>query len=75
MTLSRDTQLDRTATAAELTRAGFPITASALASLAHRGEGPEYSVFGRKTVYRWGNALAWAKGRLKSPRTKQKTAA
>ena len=60
-----DTLLDRKQTAAALTRAGFPIAPETLATKATRGGGPEYKLFGRKPLYRWGDALEWAKGRMR----------
>lgn len=59
-----DTMLTRDQDAAALTAAGFPITASTLATMATRGGGPAYRLFGRKPLYRWGDSLDWARGRL-----------
>ncbi len=39
-----------------------------LATKATRGGGPPYQLFGSKPLYRWGEALAWAKSRLSAPR-------
>jgi hypothetical protein len=63
-----DTLLPRDQMAAALTEAGYPIKAATLATKATRGGGPPYQVFGRRPLYRWGDALAWAKGRLTAPR-------
>jgi hypothetical protein len=63
-----NTRLRRTATAAALTAAGFPISDKTLATKASRGGGPPYRSFGRVPLYRWGDALAWAEGRLSAPR-------
>ena len=60
--------LTRVSTACELTHAGFPISHRTLASMASRGGGPTYQKFGSRPLYRWGDALAWAHGRLTSPR-------
>jgi hypothetical protein len=61
-------RLRRTATAAALTAAGFPVSDKTLATKASRGGGPPYRLFGRVPLYRWGDSLAWAEGRLSSPR-------
>jgi len=63
-----DTLLTRTATAAALTAAGFPVRPATLATKATRGGGPPYRVFGARPLYRWGDALAWAQSRLSEPR-------
>jgi hypothetical protein len=63
-----NTRLRRMATAAALTAAGFPISDKTLATKASRGGGPPYRLFGRVPLYRWGDALAWAEGRLSAPR-------
>ena len=59
-----NTRLRRTATAAALTAAGFPVSDKTLATKASRGGGPPFRRFGRIPLYRWGDALAWAKSRL-----------
>ena len=56
--------LTRGRTAEALTEAGFPVRAKTLATKATRGGGPPYRKFGRRVLYRWGDALAWAEGRL-----------
>jgi hypothetical protein len=63
-----DTLLTRDQTAFALTTAGFPVKAKTLATKASRGGGPPFSLFGTKPLYRWGDALAWAKSRLSTPR-------
>jgi hypothetical protein len=63
-----DTRQIRKATAAALTAAGFPISAKTLATMATRGGGPVYQKFGQRPLYRWGDALEWAQGRLSPPR-------
>ncbi|MDB5593739.1 MAG: DNA-binding protein [Hyphomicrobiales bacterium] len=65
--IERDTLLPRDLTATSLTAAGFPITVSTLATKATRGGGPPYRLFGKKPLYRWGDALDWAQGRLSKP--------
>lgn len=62
-----DAKLTRKATAEALTAAGFPISDKTLSTMATRGGGPLYQLFGRKPLYRWGDALEWAKGRLSKP--------
>ena len=63
-----DTLLRRTAAAAALTRAGFPIAVATLATKATRGGGPPFRSFGRIPLYRWADVLAWAEARLSVPR-------
>ncbi len=63
---NEDLLLTRERTAAALTEAGFPVKAKTLATKATRGGGPPYSKFGIRALYRWGDALAWAEGRLTS---------
>ena len=64
---SPDTMLTRDAVASALTAAGFPVSGATLATKATRGGGPEYRLFGRRPLYRWGDALGWAKARLSKP--------
>lgn len=59
-----DSLLTRERTAAALTEAGFPVKAKTLSTKATRGGGPPYRKFGLRVLYRWGDALAWAEGRL-----------
>ena len=63
-----DTLLTRDAMAVALTAAGFPVKAKTLATKASRGGGPPYQLFGPRVLYRWGDAVAWAKSRLSAPR-------
>jgi hypothetical protein len=60
--------LRRKLTAEALTAAGYPVSEKTLATKAVRGGGPPYRTFGRTVLYRWGEALAWAEGRLSAPR-------
>ncbi len=60
--------LRRKAAAEALTEAGYPISEKTLATKAVRGGGPPYQKFGRTVLYRWADTLAWAEGRLSSPR-------
>ena len=59
-----DAKLTRKATAEALTAAGFPVREKTLATMATRGGGPLYQLFGRKPLYVWGEALEWAQSRL-----------
>jgi hypothetical protein len=63
-----DALLRRKAVAVALTEAGYPIAAATLATMAVRGGGPPYVLFGRIPLYRWGEVHAWAAGRLTAPR-------
>lgn len=63
-----DTLLRRRATAEALSAAGYPCTESTLATKATRGGGPRFRSFGRVPLYRWGDVLAWAEGKLSAPR-------
>lgn len=63
-----DSLLTRDQTAEALTAYGFPTSAKTLATKATRGGGPPYRLFGRKPLYRWGDAMTWAEGRLSAPR-------
>ena len=63
-----DTLLTRDMAAAALTEAGYPVKSKTLATKATRGGGPPYRLFGVRPLYRWGDALAWAQGRLSAPR-------
>jgi hypothetical protein len=65
--LSDEALLTRANTASALTEVGFPVSAATLATKAVRGGGPPYYLFGRKPLYRWGDALAWAQARLSAP--------
>jgi hypothetical protein len=67
MSPALDTMLTRDAVAAALTDAGFPVSAATLATKATRGGGPAYRLFGRRPLYRWADALEWARGRLSAP--------
>jgi hypothetical protein len=60
--------LTRPKTADALSEAGFPVKEATLATKATRGGGPPYQKFGARALYRWGDALLWAKARLSVPR-------
>ena len=59
-----DTLLRRKPLSEALTTAGFPTAPATLATKASRGGGPPYGLVGRRPLYRWGDALHWARGRL-----------
>lgn len=65
----QDVWLLRGPTAEALTAAGYPVSAATLATKATRGGGPSYRLFGRRPLYRWGDALAWAESRLSEVRS------
>jgi hypothetical protein len=65
---SEDALLRRKATAEALTALGFPCSDKTLATKATRGGGPPFQKFGPIPLYRWGDALAWAHGKLTPPR-------
>jgi hypothetical protein len=58
----------RVPTAAALTASGYPVKPKTLATKATRGGGPPYRLFGRRALYRWGDALGWAQDQLSAPR-------
>jgi hypothetical protein len=62
-----NTLLTRDQTAKALTEAGYPVKPATLATKATRGGGPPYRRFGSRPLYRWGDALAWARSRLGTP--------
>jgi len=63
-----DTLLTRERTAAALTAAGYPVATKTLATKATRGGGPPYSLFSGRALYRWGEALEWARSQMTPPR-------
>ncbi len=63
-----DAMLRRRAAAEALTEAGYPVSEKTLTTKACRGGGPPYRVFGRATLYRWGDLLGWAEARTSAPR-------
>lgn len=64
-----DTLLTRSELAEALTREGYPTTVATLATLASRGGGPMYVLYGRRlALYRWDHAMAWVKTRLSEPK-------
>lgn len=67
MNLDEDTLLRRGPFAQELTNAGYPIKSATLATMATRGGGPPYELWGPLPLYRWGPGLRWARARLRAP--------
>jgi hypothetical protein len=69
MTIPSDPEalLRRDAAAAALTAAGYPIAKASLAWYATMGGGPMFQRFGRYPLYKWGDALSWARDRLTRP--------
>jgi hypothetical protein len=63
-----DALLNRTATSQALVESGFPVTVATLATAAVRGYGPPYKKFGRAALYKWDDALNWARARMSAPR-------
>jgi hypothetical protein len=63
-----DRLLTREQTAAALTAEGFPVRAKTLSTKATRGGGPPYALFSGRALYRWGDALDWARGLMTPPR-------
>ena len=60
--------LRRRRTAGALTEKGYPTSESTLATMATRGGGPPYHLYGRIPLYRWSDVLAWAESRLSPAR-------
>lgn len=63
-----DALLTRERTAEALTEAGYPVRTKTLATKATRGGGPPYSLFSGRALYRWGDALDWARSLTTAPR-------
>ena len=61
---SPDAKLRRKPAAEALTEAGYPTSPNTLATIATRGGGPPFYVFGKVAVYTWGDLLAWAQSRV-----------
>jgi len=61
--VERGRLLRRRAAADALTEAGYPISMTTLATMASRGTGPQFRLFGRIPLYRWGDVLEWAETR------------
>jgi hypothetical protein len=65
--INPDAFLGRRQTAAELSALGYKVAEATLASKATRGGGPPMRSFGKRVLYRWGDALAWAESKLTAP--------
>jgi hypothetical protein len=63
-----DTLLTRALASAALTAAGYRVSKATLASMATRGGGPRYRLFGRQPLYRWGDLIDWVQSRCTEPR-------
>lgn len=63
-----DARLTRERTAEALTAAGYPVASKTLATKATRGGGPPYCLFSGRALYRWGDALEWARSMTTAPR-------
>jgi hypothetical protein len=63
-----DALLTRERTAQALTTAGYPVATKTLSTKATRGGGPPYSLFSGRALYRWGDALDWARSLTTPPR-------
>jgi hypothetical protein len=64
----RDDLLTRDETAVALTASGYPIRSATLGTKATRGGGPPFRRFGTRSLYRWGDVLDWAEGRVVAAR-------
>ncbi len=60
--------LTREQTAAALTALGYKVSPKTLSTKATRGGGPPYSLFCGRALYRWQDALDWARGLTTPPR-------
>jgi len=67
----REDLLTRDETAVALTAAGYPIRSATLGSMVTRGNGPPCRRFGTRSLYRWGDAIDWAEGRMAQPHRRQ----
>jgi hypothetical protein len=64
-------RLTRREAADALCAAGYRIKSGTLATLAARGLGPPYRIFGGRAHYRWDELLGWAEARDTEPRAGQ----
>ena len=71
----REDLLTRDETAVALTAAGYPIRSATLGSMVTRGNGPPCRRFGTRSLYRWGDAIDWAEGRMALSQGKQSNGA
>ena len=60
--------LTRKEVASALSEAGYRISASTIATRVANGQpNPPFKVFGRRALYRWSEALAWAQSQCIEP--------
>ena len=59
-----DALLTRARLTDALNEAGYPTSAKTLATKATRGGGPKFRKYGPRPLYRWADALEWARSRL-----------
>jgi hypothetical protein len=65
---SLDALLPTEPTADALTEKGYTTSPATLETKRCRGGGPPFRRYGKRVLYRWGDALAWAEARLSPPR-------
>jgi hypothetical protein len=70
-----DALLTRKHAAEALTTRGYPTSERTLSTKASRGGGPLFRHFGPRVLYRWGDLIDWAEGRLSAPRRSTSEAA
>jgi hypothetical protein len=57
--LDRGTILTRRQLAEKSEQANVPVAESSLASMASRGNGPTFTKYGNRSLYRWGDYVDW----------------
>jgi hypothetical protein len=62
-----DQYLDDKQLSVAFAQKGIPVAVASLRTHVTRGGGPEYVKFGRRRLYRWGPALAWASAKMTAP--------
>jgi hypothetical protein len=67
MITNPDALFTRRQTAEALTNEGYPTAETTLATKAVRGGGPKFQKYGARPLYRWRDALEWARSRLSKP--------
>ena len=67
LNIDEDAILSRQEAADALTKAGYRTSKATLSTLASRGGGPPFRLYGRFPSYHWGTTLAWARNRLSEP--------
>jgi len=66
--IDADTLFNRKQLAEKLTSSGLKTAPATLATMATRGGGPPFRVWGRTPLYRWADAMSWAESRLSPSR-------